>query len=31
MRLYLAASGWYEEQQRPVPTIDHPIEGGDTP
>ncbi|MGY2488452.1 LuxR C-terminal-related transcriptional regulator [Cupriavidus sp. CP313] len=31
MRLHLAASGWYEEQQRPVPAIDHAIEGGDTP
>lgn len=28
-RLHLAASGWYEDQQRPVPAIDHAIEGGD--
>lgn len=31
MRLHLAASGWYEERQRPVPAIDHAIEGGDAP
>lgn len=30
-RLHLAASGWYEEQGRPVPAIDHAIEGGDHP
>ncbi|MBI5256599.1 MAG: helix-turn-helix transcriptional regulator [Burkholderiales bacterium] len=30
-RLHLAASGWYEAQQRPVPAIDHAIEGGDHP
>ncbi len=30
-RLHLAASGWYESQGRPVPAIDHAIEGGDTP
>jgi len=30
-RLHLAASGWYEEQDRPVPAIDHAIEGGDYP
>lgn len=30
-RLHLAASGWYEEQGRPVPAIDHAIEGGDLP
>ncbi|KAF1069812.1 MAG: Serine/threonine-protein kinase PknK [Variovorax sp.] len=30
-RLHLAASGWYESQQRPVPAIDHAIEGGDHP
>lgn len=28
-RLHLAASGWYESQARPVPAIDHAIEGGD--
>ena len=28
-RLHLAASGWYESQSRPVPAIDHAIEGGD--
>ncbi|ROZ68812.1 helix-turn-helix transcriptional regulator [Ramlibacter sp. WS9] len=28
-RLHLAASGWYESQGRPVPAIDHAIEGGD--
>ena len=31
VRLHLAASGWYEEQQEPVPGIDHAIEGGDVP
>ena len=30
-RLHLAASGWYEGQGRPVPAIDHAIEGGDAP
>lgn len=30
-RLNLAASGWYESQQRPVPAIDHAIAGGDYP
>jgi LuxR family transcriptional regulator, maltose regulon positive regulatory protein len=30
-RLHLAASGWYESCGRPVPTIDHAIEGGDFP
>jgi LuxR family maltose regulon positive regulatory protein len=30
-RLHLAASGWYESQDRPVPAIDHAIEGGDHP
>lgn len=30
-RLHLAASGWYEGQGRPVPAIDHAIEGGDVP
>jgi len=30
-RLHLAASAWYESQQRPVPAIDHAIEGGDHP
>lgn len=29
-RLHRAASHWYEVQQRPVPAIDHAIEGGDT-
>lgn len=31
MRLHLAASAWYESQGRPVPAIDHAIEGGDLP
>jgi LuxR family maltose regulon positive regulatory protein len=31
VRLHLAASGWYESQARPVPAIDHAIEGGDPP
>ncbi|MBS0343187.1 MAG: helix-turn-helix transcriptional regulator [Proteobacteria bacterium] len=30
-RLHLAASGWYESRGRPVPAIDHAIEGGDHP
>lgn len=30
-RLHLAAAGWYESHQRPVPAIDHAIEGGDHP
>lgn len=30
-RLHLAASGWYEANGRPVPAIDHAIEGGDMP
>lgn len=30
-RLHLAASGWYESQGRPVPAIDHAIDGGDFP
>ncbi len=30
-RLHLAASGWYESHNRPVPAIDHAIEGGDYP
>ena len=30
-RLHLAASGWYESHDRPVPAIDHAIEGGDHP
>lgn len=30
-RLHLAASGWYEGEGRPVPAIDHAIEGGDMP
>jgi len=30
-RLHLAASGWYESQGRPVPAIDHAMEGGDLP
>jgi LuxR family transcriptional regulator, maltose regulon positive regulatory protein len=29
VRLHLAASRWYESQGRPVPAIDHAIEGGD--
>jgi LuxR family maltose regulon positive regulatory protein len=31
LRLHLAASGWYESIGRPVPAIDHAIEGGDFP
>lgn len=27
--LHRAAAGWYESQQRPVPAIDHALEGGD--
>jgi LuxR family maltose regulon positive regulatory protein len=30
-RLHLAASGWYEAQGRPVPAIDHAIDGSDHP
>lgn len=30
-RLHLAASGWYESHDRPVPAVDHAIEGGDHP
>jgi len=30
-RLHLAASAWYESHGRPVPAIDHAIEGGDHP
>lgn len=30
-RLHLTASGWYESQGRPVPAIDHAIDGGDFP
>lgn len=30
-RLHLRASAWYEAQDRPVPAIDHAIEGGDHP
>ena len=30
-RLHLAASAWYESNGRPVPAIDHAIEGGDHP
>ncbi|ROZ61613.1 LuxR C-terminal-related transcriptional regulator [Ramlibacter sp. WS9] len=30
-RLHLGASGWYESEGRPVPAIDHAIEGGDFP
>jgi LuxR family maltose regulon positive regulatory protein len=31
LKLHLAASGWYESVGRPVPAIDHAIEGGDHP
>ena len=31
LRLHLAASGWYESEGRPVPAIDHAMEGGDYP
>lgn len=30
-RLHLAASGWYESCGRPVPAIEHALEGGDPP
>lgn len=30
-RLHLSASGWYESQGRPVPAIDHAIDGDDHP
>lgn len=30
-RLHLAASGWYEANGRPVPAVEHAIEGGDMP
>lgn len=30
-RLHLAASAWFESQGRPVPAIDHALEGGDLP
>ena len=30
-RLHLSASGWYEAEQRPVPAIEHAIDGGDYP
>lgn len=30
-RLHLAASGWYESCGRPVPAIEHALEGGDLP
>ncbi len=30
-RLHLSAAGWYESHDRPVPAIDHAIEGGDHP
>ena len=30
-RLHLAAAAWYEAEGRPVPAIDHAIEGGDGP
>ncbi|WP_290689816.1 LuxR C-terminal-related transcriptional regulator [Aquabacterium sp.] len=30
-RLHLAASAWFESQGRPVPAIDHALEGGDVP
>ncbi|SMG00219.1 Regulatory protein, LuxR:Tetratricopeptide TPR_4 [Burkholderia singularis] len=30
-RLHLLASGWYEAAGRPVPAIDHAIDGGDLP
>ncbi|TFZ03154.1 helix-turn-helix transcriptional regulator [Ramlibacter henchirensis] len=31
LRLHLAAAAWYESVGRPVPAIDHAIEGGDHP
>ncbi|RYX93448.1 MAG: helix-turn-helix transcriptional regulator [Comamonadaceae bacterium] len=31
LRLHLAAAGWYESVGRPVPAIDHAIDGGDYP
>jgi LuxR family maltose regulon positive regulatory protein len=31
LRLQLVAAGWYEAAGRPVPAIDHAIEGGDFP
>ena len=31
IRLHLAAAGWYESIGRPVPAIEHAIEGGDHP
>jgi len=31
LRLHLAASAWYESVGRPVPAIDHAVEGGDFP
>ncbi|RYF77882.1 MAG: helix-turn-helix transcriptional regulator, partial [Comamonadaceae bacterium] len=30
-RLHLAASGWYEAAGRPVPAIEHALQGGDPP
>src|SRR6218665_1623318 len=30
-RLHLTASGWYEAQARPVPAIDHALQGGEHP
>jgi LuxR family maltose regulon positive regulatory protein len=30
-RLHLTASGWYESRGRPVPAIDHAMDGGDYP
>ncbi len=31
LRLHLSACGWYESVGRPVPAIEHAIEGGDSP
>jgi len=31
LRLHLAAAGWYESAGRPIPAIDHSIDGGDFP
>ncbi len=31
LRLHLAAAGWYESVGRPIPAIDHGIEGGEYP